>query len=100
MKGETMHSIVYQGYFLGTDEPDSLRRVDMKVRDAVKQLTELDQDSDIVLAWWEHDMFPEVKADNWADVAEMLEDRMEWSYPHEQMADLIADRNPTTGENT
>ena len=29
----------------------------MQVKDAIKYLSELPEDEEIVIAWWEHDMF-------------------------------------------
>lgn len=61
----------------------------MKVSQAKKLLDTLNDDDDIVVAWWEHDAFDDIPTDKWADVCERVEEVMDWSHTHDDMAYII-----------
>ena len=57
----------------------------MQVRRAIELLQNLDPDSHVIMAWWEHDMFSEVPKERWAEFADSVEDRMDWSVTHDAL---------------
>ena len=64
----------------------------MKVSDAVKHLQELDQDSHLIMAWWEITAFNgDIPEDDWADFSEHTEYKKDWSGDHEDIADMYKD---------
>jgi hypothetical protein len=53
----------------------------MKIDQAIKLLKEVKKSGtkDIILAFWESDMFTGIKEDEWAGIAEDVEDNFDWS---------------------
>lgn len=43
----------------------------------------------LIVAWWDASMFGRIDDDDWASVAQIVEDKMDWSSAHEDMQDLI-----------
>ena len=60
----------------------------MKVKDAIKYLKKLKPNDDIVIAWWEHEAFPDVSNDDWPFAAERADD-MDWSNAHSDIESSI-----------
>ena len=61
----------------------------MKVSKAVEILKKYDQDSQIIIAWWDKDTFEEVSQDDWDNSCEWVEDMMDWSYTHDELLNLF-----------
>lgn len=61
----------------------------MKVSQAKKLLDTLNDDDDIVVAWWEHDAFDDIPTDKWANACYHVEEVMDWSHTHDDMANII-----------
>ena len=71
----------------------------MKVKDAIKYLSELNPEEQIVIAWWDMFMFydpdpeqtrfePHVTRDEWNDVVHIGDD-MDWSLTHESLLSVM-----------
>ena len=45
----------------------------------------------IVFAWWSADMFGRADDKKWKADSEWVEHRMDWSYAHDQMTDILND---------
>lgn len=43
----------------------------------------------IIAAWWFADQFQREDDDVWAEAAERVEQKMDWSYAHEDIRELI-----------
>ena len=56
----------------------------MKVKDAIKQLQDMykDQEEEIVIAWWDRDMF--IDAEEFTNAIEN-EENVDWSYIYDQL---------------
>jgi len=63
----------------------------MKVKDAIKLLSELNPDNDIVIVWWDEDSFnpDDVTDENWAKLVSMIDNEMDWSHDQDIMEDMI-----------
>ena len=63
----------------------------MTIDDAIKQLeTEKKNGTkNIVFAYWDASSFDRTDDDDWADVSQIVEYKMDWSIAHDQMTDLI-----------
>lgn len=59
----------------------------MTKEEAIKLINRLEDSEHIILAYWRKDMFEDVPKDEWADFAYYTEDKTDWSYTHEQMAE-------------
>ena len=69
----------------------------MRVKDAIKYLSQLPPEDHIVIAWWEmysffdddYDWFePRVSKEEWNDITEVGDD-IDWSETHETIRDAI-----------
>ena len=71
----------------------------MRVKDAIKYLSQLPPEDHIVIAWWEMDMFydpdaeqtrfePPVTKAEWEDVVHIGDD-MDWSMTHESLLSVM-----------
>lgn len=67
----------------------------MKIEDAIKQLQAAKNrgTKSIIFAYWEADMFEREDDWAWESDAETVEDRMDWSYAHDQMSSIIEENN-------
>ena len=64
----------------------------MKVSDAVKYLQELDQDSHLIMAWWEITAFNgDISQDDWETFSEYVEHKKDWSGDHDDITDMYKD---------
>ena len=65
----------------------------MKVKDAIKYLSELPEDEEIVIAWWEWDpSFCDIcTEEEWNEAMYSIERWMDWSGDHEFSQYLIED---------
>lgn len=62
----------------------------MTKAEALALIQSLPDDCSIVLAYWDHaDYFPRVARDDWAWLADYIEDKMDWSTAHDQMICLV-----------
>jgi len=52
----------------------------------------------IILAYWEADQFQREDDDVWADAAERVERKMDWSHTHDDIRELIELYTGPTGE--
>ena len=57
----------------------------MKVKDAIKLLKEIDQNEEIIIAWWENDCF-DLKKKNWNKVMKYVDSEFDWSSTHDDLA--------------
>lgn len=62
----------------------------MKIKDAIKQLKALNPEDDIVFAYWERDMFEDMKQEDWEDFCCRADD-MDWSQCHDSINMQCAD---------
>jgi len=63
----------------------------MIVKDAIKYLKKGYKPNDeIVMAWWDKEMFDGIDDDNWSEACDIAED-IDWSHAHFQMMDAIRD---------
>ena len=60
----------------------------MKVKDAIKELKELDQNEEIIIAWWERDAF-NVSQKDWEEIVPNADSDLDWSATHEDLSDYI-----------
>jgi hypothetical protein len=60
----------------------------MKIKDAIKELKELDQDEEIIIAWWEKDSF-DLKKKHWNEVVNYIDSDFDWSGAHEDIGQFI-----------
>lgn len=62
----------------------------MKIEHAIKILKKRKAEGvkNIVLAYWEADMFEEKDNEKWEDTANTIEDEMDWSMTHDQMCQI------------
>ena len=60
----------------------------MKVKEAIKALKELDQDEQIIIAWWERDAF-DLKKKNWNHMVGYVDCDFDWSATHEDIGQFI-----------
>ena len=68
----------------------------MKVKEVIKNLQHLNPDSDIIMAWWDKDAFPDVADQNWSYAVDRVDDRMDWSQAHkdiERTIEYVLDMN-------
>ena len=57
----------------------------MKVKEVIKNLEHLNPDSDIIMAWWDKDAFPDVADEDWSYAVDRVDSRMDWSQAHEDI---------------
>jgi hypothetical protein len=60
----------------------------MKVKEAIKELKELDQDEQIIIAWWERDSF-DLKKKNWNHAVGYVDSDFDWSATHDDLQQFI-----------
>ena len=62
----------------------------MNINDAIKLLEKRKTQGvkNIVLAYWEADMFNYKDDDKWAAISSVIEDRMDWSMTYDQMSQI------------
>ena len=57
----------------------------------VKDIIELLQKShkpneDLIITWWDKDMFPDISKKDWADFADSATDELDWSSAHDKIS--------------
>jgi len=58
----------------------------MQVKDLIAQLQKHhDPEEHLVVAYWQHDMFPDVKKEHWRDLADAATSDMDWSRTQEEV---------------
>ena len=60
----------------------------MKVKDAIKSLKELDQNEEIIIAWWDKTDF-NVSQNEWEDIVPCADSDLDWSETHEDISNYI-----------
>ena len=60
----------------------------MKVKDAIKALKELNQNEEIIIAWWEKDDF-HVSQKDWDEIIPNADSDLEWSETYEDLTHYI-----------
>jgi hypothetical protein len=62
----------------------------MTIDEAIKNLQDAKTRGvkSIVLAWWSADMLARVDNDDWAHIAERVEEEMDWSNTHEDLLEM------------
>ena len=65
----------------------------MTVKEIKRTLSNMYNDDDeIIIAWWDKKMAPvNTKRMNWEDQVETVENKMDWSWTHDCMSDIIQD---------
>ena len=58
----------------------------MLIKDAIKQLKEYNENEEIIIAWWDKDMFLDLEE---FEIALENEDTVDWSNVHEQLTNNI-----------
>jgi hypothetical protein len=69
----------------------------MNVKDAIRYLSELPEDEEIVIAWWRwQDSFSEIcTEEEWNEAMGSIEKWMDWSSDHEFIEYLIEESRKT-----
>ena len=60
----------------------------MKVKDAIKALKELNQNEEIIIAWWDKDDF-HVSQKDWDEIVPNADSDLEWSETYEDLTHYI-----------
>ena len=60
----------------------------MKVKDAIKALKKLNQNEEIIIAWWEKDGFNASQKD-WDEIIPNADSDLEWSETYEDLTHYI-----------
>ena len=60
----------------------------MKASDAIKYLQRYDDDEELIMAWWDRDMFSHLSDEQWDEYCYDVGQKMDWSRAHETM-DLL-----------
>ena len=58
----------------------------MLIKDAIKQLQEYNENEEIIISWWDKDMFLDLEE---FEIALENEDTVDWSNVHEQLTNNI-----------
>ena len=58
----------------------------MLIKDAIKQLQEYNENDEIIISWWDKDMFLDLEE---FEIALENEDTVDWSNVHEQLTNNI-----------
>ena len=62
----------------------------MKVKEAIRYLSERPEDEEIVIAWWRQDMFNDVcTKEEWEEAMNSIEKWMDWSSDYETIEYMI-----------
>jgi len=72
----------------------------MTVDEAIKELKAAKKSGvkNIIAAWWFADQFQRADDDVWAEAAERVERKMDWSYTHDDIRELLELYTGPTGE--
>lgn len=57
----------------------------MKAKEAIKLLKKLKPDEQLIIAWWQKDMFEYENPDDWGWISENVTDEFDWSGTHEDI---------------
>ena len=61
----------------------------MKVKEAIEQLKELDSNEEIILAYWEKDVF-NVDHKKWNKIVKDIDNEFDWSITHDNLQDFMS----------
>jgi len=50
----------------------------MKVSEAIEELKKLNQDDDVIIAWWDNNAWPDVSKDKWPGLCDEVEYSNGW----------------------
>jgi hypothetical protein len=71
----------------------------MKVKEAIRYLSELPEDEEIVIAWWRQDLFyslePPLTDEEWDEYMSYIEKWMDWSRDHESIGCMLEEARKT-----
>jgi|VirMetMinimDraft_7_1064189.scaffolds.fasta_scaffold32803_1 hypothetical protein len=71
----------------------------MKVKDAIRYLSELPEDEEIVIAWWRQDSFysfePSLTDEEWNERISYIEKWIDWSRDHEAIGCMLEEAKNT-----
>ena len=71
----------------------------MKVKEAIRCLSELLEDEEIVIAWWRQDLFdslePQLTDEEWDEYMSYIEKWMDWSRDHESIVCMLEEARKT-----
>jgi len=71
----------------------------MKVKDAIRYLSELPEDEEIIIAWWRQDSFdslePPLTEEEWNECISYIEKWINWSSDHEAITDMLEEARKT-----
>jgi hypothetical protein len=62
----------------------------VKVKDAIRYLSSMPDDEEIIIAWWEYGdgvSWDEITKEQWDAYCSYVERKHDWSYEHEAIAD-------------
>ena len=59
----------------------------MKVSEALKYLQALNEDDEIIIAWWTKEMFPSISKEDWDEHISAVCNHHDWSYEHAAIED-------------
>lgn len=57
----------------------------MKASDAIKYLQRYDDDEELIVAWWDRDMFSHLSNEQWDEYCEPVGQKMDWSRAYDTM---------------
>ena len=65
----------------------------MKVKDAIRWLSELPEDEEIIITWWRQTSFdslePPLREGEWGESMSYIEKWMDWSEDHENITCML-----------
>jgi len=67
----------------------------MKPSEAIKMFENMDENDDVILAFWDKDAFLDAddcqrySTERWAELADIIERKMDWSHTWEQIDDML-----------
>jgi hypothetical protein len=71
----------------------------MEVKDAIRYLSELPEDEEIIIAWWRRDLFnslePPLTEEEWNEYISYIEKWINWSSDHEAITDMLKEARKT-----
>ena len=64
----------------------------MTIEEAIDLLKEQKEKGvkNIILAWWDAQMFDQEDNDQWASAVNSVEDKLDWSLAHESISDALS----------
>lgn len=78
-------------FMSSNNKPTTHNKTHMKIEKAIEMLKEAQKHGakNIILAYWEADMFERKDDESWEIDSEYVENEMDWSMTHDRIQDLI-----------